>query len=92
MHDILNRESYPNLCLAVGLDCASCVTATAREFAKVCTGLRPPSAGELFVQLYPSSACAPMRAEFVEAYLQAPGELDRKPMGQRGGMNQAAVA
>ena len=55
------EESYPNVCVEVGLTCEACTSNTAREVARACKGLRGKMVGQMFVQLYPdhfSSASA----------------------------------
>ena len=64
-------DTYPNVCLEVGLTCESCVSNTAREVAQVCKGLRGKMLGQMFVQLYPHSACSPMHSHFAQAYRDA---------------------
>jgi len=58
--------------------------------------------GQLFVQLYPSSACAPMHAQFAAAYSEASEDLangpreapafDRREVGYPSGRAMMAVA
>lgn len=62
---------YPNLCIQVGLTCEACVGETARQLAQACQGLRGKMIGQMFVQIHPHSACAPMHARFQDAYLAA---------------------
>jgi len=91
-----NEANYPALCLEVGLDCATCVKATATEAVKICPGLKGKAIGQLFVLLYPNSACAAMHHCFSEEYLNAPGELServpRRPAGNVNSKRLAAVA
>jgi len=78
------EESYPGLCAEVGLTCEACTTHTAREVARVCRGLRGKALGQMFVQLYPHSACSPMHANFAEAYRDAsPKEVQRETSPMR---------
>jgi len=56
------------LCIAVGLTCEACTGETARQLAQACRGLRGKMIGQMFVQIHPHSACAPMHARFAEAY------------------------
>jgi hypothetical protein len=62
---------YPRLCIQVGLTCEACTGETARQLAEACRGLRGKMIGQLFVQIHPHSACAPMHARFAEAYRDA---------------------
>jgi hypothetical protein len=55
----------------VGLTCEACTSETARHLAAVCKGLKGKMVGQLFVQIYPRSACARMHSHFAEAYRQA---------------------
>jgi hypothetical protein len=72
-------ESYPSLCVEVGLTCEECTSNTAREVARVCKGLRGKMVGQMFVQLYPHPACSPMHAHFAQAYRDAsPKEVQRE--------------
>ncbi len=67
-------ETYPRICSEVGLACETCTAATARSLASVCKGLRGKAITQLFVQIYPQSACSPMHAHFVAAYQEASAE------------------
>jgi len=92
-----NVAFSPGLCFEVGLDCDSCVRDSALETAKACPGLRGKAIGQLFVLLYPNSACAPMHQRFTEEYANAPGELSlrlvpRKPIERVAPSVSAAVA
>ena len=73
------EESYPNICIEVGLTCEACTSHTAREVARVCKGLRGKMVGQMFVQLYPHPACSPMHANFAQAYRDAsPKDVQRE--------------
>ena len=73
------EESYPGLCVELGLTCEDCSSNTAREVARVCKGLRGKMLGQMFVQLYPDPACAPMHSNFAQAYHDAsPREPQRE--------------
>jgi hypothetical protein len=65
------EDDYPRRCVEVGLACETCVGESARHLAAVCKGLKGKMIGQLFVQIYPRSACARMHAHFAEAYRQA---------------------
>jgi hypothetical protein len=85
--DVSLTNNYPRLCFEVGLSCQVCTAESARQLAQVCKGLRGKMIGQLFVQIYPNSACAPMHAHFAESYRasatgsgEAPEEIPmRKP-------------
>jgi hypothetical protein len=64
-------NTYPRICLEVGLTCQSCTAETARHLAAVCKGLRGKMIGQLFVQIHPHAACAPMHKHFAEHYHKA---------------------
>jgi hypothetical protein len=68
------EEVYPRICVEVGLTCEACTEETASQLAKVCKGLRGKLIGQLFVQIYPQSACARMHAHFAAAYRDASPE------------------
>ena len=70
-------NTYPRICHEVGLDCETCTEGTARNLAKVCTGLRGKMIGQLFVQIYTDPACSKMHAHFAEAYMAASVERPR---------------
>jgi hypothetical protein len=73
------EESYPGLCVELGLTCEECSSNTAREVARVCKGLRGKVLGQMFVQLYPHPACSAMHTNFAEAYRDAsPKEVQRE--------------
>lgn len=61
-------NTYPHLCREVGLSCEDCVEAVAGQTARLCPGLRSRAVGQLFVQIYPNPACAPMHANFKDVY------------------------
>jgi hypothetical protein len=71
-------ESYPNICIEVGLSCQTCTSNTAREVARICKGLRGKSLRQMFVQLYPDPACSAMHGQFAEAYRDA-SPLEARP-------------
>ena len=75
MDNAADSNNYPRICSEVGLTCESCTRATARELAAVCKGLRGKAVGQLFVQIYPNSACAPMHSYFAAQYREASREL-----------------
>src|SRR5258708_6724277 len=56
----LSYDNIPQICSEVGLSCESCTAENARHLAAVCKGLPGKMVAQLFVQIYPSSACAPM--------------------------------
>jgi hypothetical protein len=64
-------NDYPRLCFEVGLTCEVCTEASAVQLANVCKGLRGKMIGQLFVQIYPNPACAPMHSYFAAAYRAA---------------------
>ena len=65
------NDNFPQICSEVGLTCESCTAETARHLAAVCKGLRGKAIGQLFVQIYPNSACAPMHKRFAAHYQAA---------------------
>ena len=75
------EESYPNVCVEVGLTCEACTSNTARDVARVCKGLRGKMVGQMFVQIYPHPACSPMHANFARAYREA--SFEALPKGAR---------
>jgi hypothetical protein len=75
MYSAADNNNYPRICSEVGLTCESCTKATARELAAVCKGLRGKAIGQLFVQIYPNSACAPMHSYFAARYRDASCEI-----------------
>ena len=64
-------NTYPRICLEEGLTCETCTAGTARNLAALCKGLRGKMIGQLFVQLHPHAACAPMHRHFAERYREA---------------------
>ena len=72
MYSAADHNNYPRICSEVGLTCESCTSATARDLAAVCKGLRGKAIGQLFVQIYSDSACAPMHSYFAVQYRDAP--------------------
>lgn len=82
-------DSYPNVCIEVGLTCEACTSNTAREVARVCKGLRGKMMGQMFVQLYPDPACSSMHSHFAQAYRDASA---REAVPETFHMGIAAVA
>jgi hypothetical protein len=77
-----NESEFPRLCIEVGLSCQSCTRETARQTAAVCKGLRGKAVGQLFVQLYPNSACSSMHSHFAACYQEASMELNQVEMNR----------
>jgi len=65
------NDHIPQICSEVDLTCQTCTADSARQLAAVCKGLRGKMIGQLFVQIYPNSACAPMHKHFAVHYLAA---------------------
>ena len=66
-------DDYPRICSETGLTCESCTKTTAQQLAAVCKGLAGRVIGQLFVQIYTHSACAPMHSHFAACYKEASG-------------------
>ena len=75
-------DDYPQICSEVGLTCESCTEASARQLAAVCKGLVGKAVGQLFVQIYTHSACAPMHSHFAACYKEA-SLIQQEPMAAR---------
>ncbi len=71
----LSNDNIPHICTEVGLTCESCTAETARHLAAVCKGLPGKMIAQLFVQIYPNSACAPMHRRFAAHYQEASAAL-----------------
>ena len=71
----LSNDNIPQICSEVGLTCENCTAETARHLAAVCKGLPGKMIAQLFVQIYPNSACAPMHRRFAAHYREASAEL-----------------
>ena len=71
----LSNDNIPQICSEVGLTCESCTAETARNVAAVCKGLPGNMVAQLFVQIYPNSACAPMHRSFAAHYREASAAL-----------------
>jgi hypothetical protein len=71
----LSNDNIPQICSEVGLTCESCTAETARNLAAVCKGLPGKMVAQLFVQIYPNSACAPMHRSFAAHYREATAAL-----------------
>jgi hypothetical protein len=61
----------PAICREVGLTCKRCTEDSARSLALACKGLRSKAITQLFHQIYPVAACAPMSSHFTRAYKAA---------------------
>jgi len=101
----LSNDNIPQICSEVGLTCESCTAETARNLAAVCKGLPGKMVAQLFVQIYPNSACAPMHRSFASHYREASVALaetvtapveeslpQRREVGSAGPRMMAAVA
>ena len=77
--DPLWDENRPESCLKVGLDCRTCVQRSASSIAAICPSLSPAGAEQVFLQIFPSSGCAPMATAFAICYAEA--EAGRKTPG-----------
>jgi len=90
------ENSIPGTCRETGLNCETCTETAAQNLARVCHGLRGKQLGQLFVQLYPHAACAPMHAHFARAYGksdESSGAGAHKPNGREtGGCDLRAAA
>ena len=71
----LSNDNIPQICSEVGLTCESCTADTARHLAAVSKGLNGALIAQLFVQIYPHSACAPMHRRFAAHYKEASAAL-----------------
>jgi hypothetical protein len=71
----LSNDNIPQICSEVGLTCENCTAETARNVAAVCKGLPSKMVAQLFVQIYPNSACAPMHRRFAAHYQEASAAL-----------------
>lgn len=69
--DVVPGDTYPTLCINVGLSCETCVSTTARDLALVCKGLQGPMISRTFVHIYPDAACSPMVTYFGNCYTKA---------------------
>ena len=89
--DYLLDENRPETCLALGLDCRTCIRKSASSVAYVCHGLEAGGIRRIFVQLYTSPGCAPMADAFEQAYVEASLPA-RKPVLVARQMGKEAVA
>ncbi len=67
----LFEDNSPIRCLAVGLDCETCVSRSARETAACCGSIKGSGLTKIFASLYPSAGCSPMSDLFRDAYIVA---------------------
>ena len=89
--DYLLDENRPETCLALGLDCRTCIRKSASSVAHVCQGLESGGIRRIFVQLYTSPGCASMADAFEQAYVEASLPM-RKPVLVARQMGKEAVA
>jgi hypothetical protein len=64
-------DNRPETCSALGLDCGSCIHASAANIARICHGVESHGVQKIFFQLYPSTGCHPMAHAFELAYHEA---------------------
>ena len=76
--------NLPQICRETGLSCESCTEAAAGNLARICHGLQGKGIAQLFVQLYPDNACAPMHGHFAAAYRQADANVSSEDVPRRG--------
>lgn len=74
-----SANTYPQICLEVGLNCEDCTSAAARQLAAICKGLRGKAVGQLFVQIYTDPACARMHSHFAASYREGADEATSGP-------------
>jgi hypothetical protein len=86
-----NANNFPQVCRSSGLTCQACAAASARSLAQVCHGLRGKALGQLFTQMYPHPACAPMHAEFAAAY-QTCDAPQRQPAASASSLSATSVS
>jgi hypothetical protein len=89
--DYLLDENRPETCIALGLDCRTCIQKSASSVAHVCHGLESAGIQRIFGQLYTSPGCTPMAAAFEAAYLEASNPV-RKPVLMARSASSPAVA
>ncbi|HTP85708.1 MAG TPA: hypothetical protein VMJ34_02120 [Bryobacteraceae bacterium] len=77
--DYLIDENRPETCLALGLDCRTCVHKSASSVAHVCHDLDSTGVRRIFERLYTSPGCAAMVGAFEQAYFDATPPA-RKPV------------
>ncbi len=87
-----SANTYPEICLEVGLNCEDCTAAAARQLAAICKGLRGKAVGQLFVQIYPDPACARMHSHFAASYREGPGEAAGVPQAGLGKRQEVTFA
>ena len=68
-------------CVQAGLDCRTCIEASAASIARLSANVSHPMLVQLFSQMYPDQACARYVESFVVAYRQsgAPAALPKGP-------------
>lgn len=71
--DPLSTENRPETCLALGLDCNTCMRKAAGSVARICGSLDQSGVQKVFLELFPSSGCRPMASTFEVAYRQTSG-------------------
>ena len=90
--DYLLDENRPETCLALGLDCRTCVHKSASSVAHVCHNLDSTGVNRIFVQLYTSQGCAPMAEAFETAYFEAMNPIRKPVLVARTASNSAVAA
>lgn len=65
-------EAKPQVCRAEGLDCESCVRASALHLVQLCGPLPVERATELYFRLYPDVACVAQARLFARLCAAAP--------------------
>lgn len=61
-------EARPSACRHVGLDCGTCVKASAQQVAGLCAHLSQDQQRSMFFRLYPDPVCRHNLARFQRAY------------------------
>ena len=63
-----NELPKPESCYQAGLECRSCVRASAANLAQICQDLSAEAVRDSFFKIYPDLACLPMARTFARAY------------------------
>lgn len=69
--DLLVTENRPETCSNLGLECGTCMRKAASSVAAICHGLDSHGLLQIFLGMYPSTACHPMAPTFESAYREA---------------------
>ena len=82
----MDAYNLPQLCRENGLSCQECTDTSAKNLARICNGLQGTAVNQIFAQMYPHKACAPMSTHFCESYDQTQSDAPARRTAMSAGV------